>query len=247
MRRRRTRRKFHYIDLLIPSLLVGASLLIVADFALSTSDQSSSPPRLTSKELALPRFFAHFNDRDALNRIGNLDELNTSGFQMAVGGDKSSDDFSRISEDAPEGDARPSRRKSNFSANNDKTSYPVRITSQFGFRRLHGTSAHHDGIDIGYPLGAPIRAAWNGTVTHSGWRGGYGNAVIIDHGNGRETLYAHASRLLVKPGQKVSAGDVIARVGNTGRSYGAHLHFELRVSGTPINPERYFLASKAAR
>lgn len=113
------------------------------------------------------------------------------------------------------------------------------ITSRFGSKESIRKSAHK-GIDIGSPNGTPIYAAADGTVTYSGYNsGGYGNLVIISHGNGIETYYAHCSKLYVKKGQKVSAGDNIAAVGSTGRSTGNHLHFEIRQNGSQINPQRY--------
>lgn len=113
------------------------------------------------------------------------------------------------------------------------------ITSRFGSKESIRKSAHK-GIDIGSPNGTPIYATADGTVTYSGYNsGGYGNLVIISHGNGIETYYAHCSKLYVKKGQKVNAGDNIAAVGSTGRSTGNHLHFEIRQNGSQINPQRY--------
>ncbi|MDP3995166.1 MAG: M23 family metallopeptidase, partial [bacterium] len=98
----------------------------------------------------------------------------------------------------------------------------------------------HTGIDIGNKTGQPIYAADGGVVTTSGWNsGGYGYYVIIDHGNGIQTLYAHASKLNVARGDRVDKGDVIAAVGSTGRSTGPHVHFEVRVSGNRANPLDY--------
>ena len=109
------------------------------------------------------------------------------------------------------------------------------VTSEFGPRwgRLHA------GIDISAPNGTPIRAAKAGTVILAGWYGGYGQAVVVDHGGGLTTLYAHQSRLGTSTGQEVSAGEVIGYVGSTGNSTGNHLHFETRVDGSPQNPRRY--------
>ena len=113
------------------------------------------------------------------------------------------------------------------------------ITSRFGSKESIRKSAHK-GIDIGAPNGTPIYAAADGTVTYASYNsGGYGNLVIISHGNGIETYYGHCSKLYVKKGQKVSAGDNIAAVGSTGRSTGNHLHFEIRQNGSQINPQRY--------
>lgn len=113
-----------------------------------------------------------------------------------------------------------------------------RITSGFG-ERFHPILRHrrmHTGVDFGAPHGAPVRAAAAGVVLLAAYSGGYGNCVILDHGDGRTTLYAHCSVLLVREGQEVRQGQVIARVGSTGLSTGPHLHFEVRVNGTPVNP-----------
>ena len=112
------------------------------------------------------------------------------------------------------------------------------ITSQFG-RRFHpvlGYSRFHAGTDFGSPHGTPILAAESGVVIFAGWYGGYGNAVIIDHGAGVTTLYGHASRLNVHEGEAVKQGDAIAAVGTTGLSTGPHLHFEVRHNGEPTDP-----------
>lgn len=110
-----------------------------------------------------------------------------------------------------------------------------RISSRFGPR----WGRMHQGLDIAVPTGTPVRAAAAGTVTYAGAMGGYGNIVIIDHGNRVETRYAHNSRIVVRVGQRVKRGEVIAYSGNTGNSTGPHLHFEIRYRGTPVNPEHY--------
>ncbi|HEY8726458.1 MAG TPA: peptidoglycan DD-metalloendopeptidase family protein [Gaiellaceae bacterium] len=109
------------------------------------------------------------------------------------------------------------------------------VTSPFGYRwgRLHA------GIDIGVPYGTPIHAAASGTVVLAGWNGGYGNYTCIDHGGGMATCYAHQSSYAVSSGAQVSQGQVIGYVGNTGHSFGAHLHFEVRINGTPVDPLGY--------
>jgi len=109
------------------------------------------------------------------------------------------------------------------------------VTSPFGYRwgRLHA------GIDIGVPYGTPIHAAASGTVVLAGWTGGYGNYTCIDHGGGLATCYAHQSSIAVSSGVQVSQGQVIGYVGNTGHSFGAHLHFEVRINGVPVDPLGY--------
>lgn len=115
------------------------------------------------------------------------------------------------------------------------------ITSRFGARSSPGGigSTNHKGIDIAAPNGTTIVAAADGKVVHSGWMSGYGNLVIIDHGNGVQTYYGHCSKLYVSVGTKVSAGSKIAAVGSTGNSTGNHLHFEIRGNGSQINPQKY--------
>ena len=115
------------------------------------------------------------------------------------------------------------------------------ITSPFGWRThpIFGTQRYHSGIDIGADYGDPISAADSGTVIFSGWMGGYGKAIIIDHGGGISTLYAHNSELLVEVGYRVQKGQLISRCGTTGYSTGPHLHFEVREDGTPVSPMGY--------
>ena len=116
-----------------------------------------------------------------------------------------------------------------------------RITSQYGYRILFGVRDFHTGVDIGAVHGSNICAAESGTVilANYGWNGGYGNYIILNHGNGITTRYAHASQLYVSAGQTVSKGQVIAAVGTTGNSTGPHLHFEVRINGSHTNPLNY--------
>jgi murein DD-endopeptidase MepM/ murein hydrolase activator NlpD len=118
---------------------------------------------------------------------------------------------------------------------------PGPITSPFG-PRLHpilGYSRMHTGVDMTAPQGQEIRAVADGRVILASWYGGYGNTVIIDHGGGMATLYAHQSSLSVGYGSQVSGGDVIGLAGATGLATGPHLHFEVRLNGTPVNPAPY--------
>lgn len=114
------------------------------------------------------------------------------------------------------------------------------ITSGFGLRRdpFTGQASPHHGIDVSGKTGEPIVAAAEGVVVFAGQRGGYGNVVEVEHAGGVRTLYAHASELSVKEGERVSRGQAIARVGETGRATGPHLHFEVRVQGKPVDPVR---------
>ncbi|WP_051973280.1 M23 family metallopeptidase [Cryobacterium sp. MLB-32] len=120
-----------------------------------------------------------------------------------------------------------------------------RITSPFGPRPdkpVAGVGDYHNGTDIAAPCGKPVFAATGGKVLDSEYQGSYGNWVLIDHGGGVETGYAHNSKLLVDAGQSVAAGEVIALVGSTGSSSGCHVHFETRVNGTRLNPETFMSA-----
>lgn len=115
------------------------------------------------------------------------------------------------------------------------------ITSPFGWRThpIFGTHTFHSGIDIGGDYGTPIHAAADGTVIYAGWISGYGNAVIISHGGGLQTLYGHNQSLNVSEGQRVVQGQVIAFCGATGNATGPHCHFEVRKNGEPVNPLNY--------
>jgi murein DD-endopeptidase MepM/ murein hydrolase activator NlpD len=123
--------------------------------------------------------------------------------------------------------------------------WPLRgmITSRFGLRGRHH---HHEGVDIDGTLGEEILAAASGTVVRSGREGGYGRTVVIDHGGGLTTLYAHASRLLVREGDEVQRGEPIAEVGRSGNARGSHLHFEVHRNGRPIDPMPMLRTTTAA-
>ena len=121
-----------------------------------------------------------------------------------------------------------------------------RVTSEFGYRSdpFTGETRGHTGMDLAIPTGTPIRAALPGTVTAAQYHSSYGYYVMVNHGNGLSTLYAHNSQLLVRVGQTVEAGDIVSLSGSTGRSTGPHLHFEVRVNGQRTNP-RYYLPATA--
>ena len=115
------------------------------------------------------------------------------------------------------------------------------ITSGFGTRSdpFTGGRAHHMGIDFNASTGDPVLSAAGGVVSFAGRKSGYGNVVEVDHGNGYSTLYGHNSRLVVRTGDIVRAGQQLARAGSTGRSTGPHVHFEVHVNGRPVNPRKF--------
>lgn len=115
------------------------------------------------------------------------------------------------------------------------------MTSGYGYRThpIHGTRRMHEGIDLATGYGKPVFAADDGVVVSAGNRGGYGQTIILNHGGGLSTLYAHQSRFAVRSGQRVTRGQVIGYEGATGAVNGVHLHFEVRVNGQPRNPMDY--------
>jgi len=124
----------------------------------------------------------------------------------------------------------------------------ARLSSEFGSRKdpFTGRMEFHEGVDLAVKRGTDITAVRDGVVVHSGWKGGYGNTVILSHEGGLETLYAHAARTHVLPGQTVKAGMHIADVGSSGRSTGPHVHFEVREHGRAVNPMPYLDAPRDA-
>ncbi len=117
-----------------------------------------------------------------------------------------------------------------------------RMASGYGMRidPVYKTLKFHAGMDFSAPIGTKIFATGNGTITYAGWKQGYGNCVIISHGFGYETLFGHMNKFNVNRGQKVKRGDIIGFVGNTGKSTGPHLHYEVHVKGKPVNPSNYY-------
>jgi len=130
-----------------------------------------------------------------------------------------------------------------WQTNIEPTIWPVigTIRSPFGGRSdpFSGEGAFHKGIDIAAPNGTSVHVTADGTVEAAGYSGRYGKLIIVDHGNGVETCYAHLSQFLVVPGQEVTRNEVIALSGSTGRVTGPHVHYEVRVAGTPVNPFKY--------
>jgi murein DD-endopeptidase MepM/ murein hydrolase activator NlpD len=157
--------------------------------------------------------------------------------------------LARLEEELPQRKAQLSRlqqilREEERRREHTPSLWPVRgrISSNYGWRihPLTGRRQHHGGLDIAAPVGTAVRASAAGLVTFAGWRSGYGYTVIIRHGDGLETLYAHNSQLKVQAGTRVVKGQIIARVGSSGNSTGPHLHYEVIKDGQRVNP-RHFL------
>lgn len=166
-------------------------------------------------------------------------EVTVRKIERINGGLKSDSEVSKTVEKAPSNQVlsvgtKP--RPSGVGTGNFSVPYNGNITSRYGQRSM----GNHKGVDIVGPVGSPIYASDEGIVTYADYEdGGYGNIVKIDHQNGYETYYAHCSEILVKKGDTVKKGDLIAKVGNTGRSTGPHLHFEIRKNGETQNPLDY--------
>jgi murein DD-endopeptidase MepM/ murein hydrolase activator NlpD len=120
-----------------------------------------------------------------------------------------------------------------------------RLMDGFGHRMdpFSGEGAMHTGVDISAPMGTPIKATADGIVMYANWNAGYGRCVIVDHGNGYQTLYGHMSHIDVVDGQEIRQGEVVGLVGSSGRSTGTHVHYEVRVHSTPVNPYRFLARS----
>ena len=116
------------------------------------------------------------------------------------------------------------------------------MASGYAYRTdpIYGTQKLHEGMDFSAPIGTEVYATGNGTVVKADWDGSYGNLITIDHSYNYTTRYAHLSEILVKNGQRVKRGDLIGRIGNTGKSTGPHLHYEVRLNGAPQNPVNYY-------
>jgi murein DD-endopeptidase MepM/ murein hydrolase activator NlpD len=121
------------------------------------------------------------------------------------------------------------------------------VTSSFGEREdpFNGEGAFHSGIDISAPFGSPVRATADGEVSDASMGAGYGREVVLNHGHDLMTVYGHLSAIAVLPGQHVTRGEVIGYVGQSGRSTGPHLHYEVRVHNVPVNPHKYLRVTYA--
>lgn len=136
-----------------------------------------------------------------------------------------------------------------FHTNVTPSIWPVdgRLQGPYGHRNdpFSGEGAYHKGVDISAPTGTIVKAAADGVVSHADWYGGYGRLVIITHGNGIQSYYAHLSKYDVVAGQEIRMGEIVGRVGTSGRVTAPHLHYEVRVGGAPVNPYRFLQRSAA--
>jgi len=147
------------------------------------------------------------------------------------------------------------RRKGNIFSRGDVNTLPSiwpvngRLEGGYGVRSdpFSGEGAMHTGIDISAPTGTAVHAAADGIVLHAGWNGGYGRCVIIDHGNNYQTWYGHLAQMDVIEGQEIRQGEVLGLVGSSGRSTGSHLHYEVRIANTPVNPYRFLARATAVK
>ncbi len=130
-----------------------------------------------------------------------------------------------------------------WQAHSQPSLWPVigALSSSFGGRSdpFSGEGAFHTGVDLQAPRGTPVHVTADGVVVSAGWSGSYGKLVVVDHGNGLETYYAHLSQLMVMAGQELRRGQVLGLSGGTGRATGPHLHYEVRLGGTPVNPYKF--------
>jgi murein DD-endopeptidase MepM/ murein hydrolase activator NlpD len=146
----------------------------------------------------------------------------------------------------------PSRRSRHFGAASPPSLWPVegRLMDGFGHRNdpFLGEGAFHPGVDITAPMGTTVRTTADGVVVQAEMvSGGYGRLIIVDHGNGLQTYYAHLSKILVHAGQEIRRGEAVGQVGSSGRTTGSHLHYEVRVGGAPVNPYKYLANASVFR
>ena len=179
-----------------------------------------------------------------LSSITAMEEAAKAEAERPSRGDSNTEGGSSSSGDSSSGDSSSGGSSSGSVSTNgmfriSAAKYP--ITSGFVDRINPVTGLHesHKGIDIGAPYGDPVYSLMDGVVTYASWMTGYGNVVVVNHGS-MSTLYAHNSELTVSPGQRVSGGQQIAKVGSTGQSTGPHIHFEVIINGSRIDPSGYY-------
>jgi len=193
---------------------------------------------IEERQMALAAALASENiDKSALRRLGFYPpEAGATGRGGPFDGNKADPTFKQLFTSWKKLDNLASGA---IAVPSDKPVKTAAFTSGYGVRSdpFGRGAAMHGGIDLAGPSGTPIYATADGTVGRAGWNsGGYGNLVEVNHGRGIETRYGHLSQILVSPGQQVKRGQLIARMGSTGRSTGSHLHYEVRIEGRPVNP-----------
>lgn len=201
------------------SLIASVNMTASADLVQQTN---SSDDRLEQLTKTLSQGSFGYTDQSEIGEISRPIELNNESLNKKY-------------------PASTSRYTSN-SVNSWLVTHPLpagKVSSSYGGRTMGGRAENHSGLDLSAPTGTPIYATGPGIVTKSGWGNGYGQYVEINHGNGYITRYAHASRLVARVGDKVSAGEHIANVGCTGRCTGPHLHYEVVKDGQRKNPSTY--------
>lgn len=209
--------------------LVGLSKSKEEEQSQSTNLLSQEPVK--QEQASRGAFFSRNHGTNQYDQREDLEQIGTILKHIDSSLSKGKDDLKSLKDDVVNQlhylDAKP-----DFWPNNG------RITSPFGNRRspTGGASTFHRGIDIANSYGSPIHAAGSGKVIFSGWRSGTGRTIILSHGYGFKTLYAHNSSLLVEEGQRVNKGQAIAKLGNTGISTGPHVHFEVHINGNPVDP-----------
>ena len=239
--------------------LAGLSLLflfLIATIIYLTSShiqQNKLQEALSNKLYSMHSLFAQIDTGAVRKKFVKIDEelsgitgfLKARGIQTAVKGPQGGEaekDIISTDETSNFYEGYLNRISYNISYTPLGLPYNGSITSRFGTREnpFDGSGTEtHKGLDIRAPFGAPVKAMAKGEVEFAGPRGGFGNCIMLKHGNGFETLYGHLSKILVTVGQQISIGQQIGNVGSTGRSTGPHLHYEIHRNGDKINPESF--------
>lgn len=225
--------------LFIGIFTVGVSGLIQNNLLAESETNVLHNPALITQQIKLPVE----NPITAEYKSINYDRpASSEEFTAGSGGPFDELTENEDDETGVEGQLRAIEAKSNASFVPTMWSHLGKINNEFGYRRnpFGGRNYEfHSGLDIDGERGDAVAASANGTITKSGWEGGYGNLIEVDHGNGLTTRYGHLSRTGVNVGDTVQRGQLIGMIGSTGRSTGPHLHYEVRLNDKPINPRRF--------
>lgn len=225
-----------------PAVATTAQIVSTADYAAKVAQLAAETERrvklIEDRQLALAAALADEDiDESTLRRMGFYPpQAGQEGLGGPFDGNDSDPTFKQLFTSWKKLDSLSSGA---IAVPSDKPVQTAAFMSGYGVRAdpFNGAAARHMGIDLAGPSGTPIHATADGTIVEAGWNsGGYGNLIKVDHGRGIETRYAHLSRILVRPGERVTRGQVIGRMGSTGRSTGSHLHYEVRIEGKAVNP-----------